>query len=763
MITTNLGYPRIGRGRELKWAIERYWRGEIDRLEMTAQVDRIRSQSLREQIDRGVDLVPSNDFSLYDQVLDHAVMFGAVPERFGWKGGRVDVDVYFAMARGTEGAVSCEMTKWFNTNYHYIVPEFEGHFELTENRPLASVRSARAELGIETKPVIVGPLTFLSLADNRSGRSFETLMADLVPLYARILRELAADGVEWIQIDEPILVTDVTRSRLDLLEAAYGELARAKGSLRIMLQTYFNDVVPSYERIVGLPVDGIGLDFVWGPHNEGAMERHGFPREKFLGIGIVNGRNVWRTDLDAAMGLLDRLGRMADLGTAHLGPSSSLLHLPVSLDSETDLDPAILRWLAYANERLDEIRLLSRAFREGRETIARELAACREVREERRSSPRAVNPSVRKRLEGLTDADFTRGLPAPERRRVQQERMNLPGLPTTTIGSYPQTAELRSIRARYQKGEIGESEYQGFLEQQYRHVIRVQEELGLDVLVHGEFERSDMVDFFAQRLDGMAFIQGWVQSYGSRCVRPPLIFGDVSRAAPMTVEVSRRVQQLTEKPVKGMLTGPVTILMWSFPRDDISREEVAYQLALAIRDETIDLEHAGVRVIQIDEPAFREGLPLKRSDWEVYLRWAGRAFRLASSGIGPGTQIHTHMCYSDFNDIMSAILGLDADVISIENSRSGGELLGAFRTFEYDRGIGPGVYDVHSERVPSVEDMRDLLLRAAEVIDPGLLWVNPDCGLKTRDWKEVIPALRHMVDAARQARKVLFREGRRGG
>lgn len=754
-VTTNLGYPRIGANRELKWAVEKYWAGKIDREALLLEAAAVRRAALQTQIERGIDLIPSNDFTLYDHVLDHAAMFGVVPARFGWQGGPVDLDTFFAMARGSNDAVACEMTKWFNTNYHYIVPEFEGSFTLTENRPLQAFEWARRELGLTTKPVLIGPFTFLKLGENRSGQPLEALLEALLPLYGRVLRELAAAGAQWVQIDEPVLVMDLSESDLALVERAYRELAGTRGSLRLMLQTYFDDIAAAYPRIAALPVDGIGLDFVLGPRNLNAMQQHGFPAGKVLGVGIVSGRSVWRTDLSAALDLLDTIGQVADLRTAHIGPASSLLHLPISLDLEHELDPTIKRWMAYANERLNEIGLLARAVNEGRESIAAALQENAAALASRRASPMTSNPVVRARLERLSEADFARAAPFEQRRALHQQRLGLPPFPTTTIGSFPQTPEVRRARAQFNRGEIGAEDYQRFLNEQLKYVIDVQEQIGLDMLVHGEFERSDMVDYFAQQLDGIAFIEGWVQSYGTRCVRPPLIYGDIARPRPMTVETSRYAQSLTGRPVKGMLTGPVTILMWSFARDDIPREQIAYQLALAIRDETLDLEQAGIAAIQIDEPAFREGLPLKQADHADYLRWAVRAFRLSASGVKDETQIHTHMCYADFNDIMPAIHAMDADVISIENSRSGSELLQVFRDFKYDREIGPGVYDVHSERVPPVEEMRDLLLRSAEVIEPHLLWANPDCGLKTRRWEEVIPALKNMVQAAQEARRAL--------
>lgn len=755
MITTNLGYPRIGPRRELKRAVESYWKGQSSADEMLAAARELRFENLRRQAAAGIDLVPSNDFSLYDAFLDHVAMFGAIPERYGWTGGPVGVDTYFAMARGDDETPAMELTKWFNTNYHYIAPELTGDFQLTENRPLAAWREAQDELGIATKPVLIGPVTFLKLSNNPRELALPGLLEALLPLYARVLDELAGAGVDWVQIDEPVTVTDLGPADRELLVEAYRVLSGGRRP-KLMLQTYFDDLGADWDTVVGLPVDGVGLDLVRGRESLERLDAGAFPRGKALGIGLVDGRNVWRTDLAAALETLERIGRVADLATAHLGPSCSLLHLPVTVTLEEKLDPGIRQWLAYADERLAEIATLRRAVDEGTAAVETELAESRRIAAARGQDRRLANPDVAARLDGLTPSDFQRDTPAAERLARQSQRLGLPDLlPTTTIGSFPQTAEVRQARARFRSGEIGEEEYQSFLDQRFREVIELQEELGLDLLVHGEFERSDMVDHFAERLDGMAFIEAWVQSYGTRCVRPPLIYGDVSRPAPMTVEVSQRVQAMTEKPLKGMLTGPVTIYFWSFPRVDVPAERVAMQLALAIRDEVADLEAAGIRAVQIDEPAFREGLPLQDADRPAYLDWATRAFRLSSSGVAPETQIHTHMCYSEFNDIMGAIYDLAADVISIESSRSAGELLEAFRDFQYDRGIGPGVYDVHSERVPPADEMAELLRRAARVLPVERLWVNPDCGLKTRGFEESTAALRNMVEAARTVRAEL--------
>ncbi|MEM7051703.1 MAG: 5-methyltetrahydropteroyltriglutamate--homocysteine S-methyltransferase [Acidobacteriota bacterium] len=754
MITTNLGYPRIGPDRELKRLVEGHWRGKVSAEQLLAGAKELRLAGWRKQAEAGIDLVPSNDFSLYDQVLDHIAMFGAVPERYGWQGGDVDLATYFAMARGHQGVTAMEMTKWFNTNYHYISAELDGRFSLTENRPLTAWREAKDELGLETKPVIIGPLTFLALANNPNDLAFSGLLDSLLPLYGQVLAELAEAGVEWVQMDEPIAVMDLGDEHRELLTHCYRTLSQGS-TPKLMVQTYFEDLGDNWSTVVDLPVAGIGLDLVRGADNLELLDRHGFPSDKALGIGAIDGRNVWRTDLRAALGTLERVGRHCDLSQAHLGPSCSLLHLPVHLGLEGAMDPSIREWMAYADERLAEIAALRRAHDEGASAVADALAESDQIAARRRQDPRLSNAAVAARLAALTEDDFQRDTEDQERLRRQNEKLGLPLFPTTTIGSFPQTAEVRQARAKYRSGKLDAAGYDQFLDEKFREVVALQEELGLDVLVHGEFERSDMVDFFAQQLDGVAFIEGWVQSYGTRCVRPPLIYGDVSRPEPMTVEVSSRVQKMTDRPLKGMLTGPVTILMWSFPRNDVSPDHIANQLGLAIRDEVRDLEAAGIPVIQIDEPAFREGLPLQRADRAAYEEWATRAFRLSSCGVRAETQIHTHMCYSEFNELMPAIYALGADVISIENSRSASELLEAFRDFNYDRGIGPGVYDVHSERVPSVEEMSDLLRRAAKVLSPQRLWVNPDCGLKTRGFSETEASLRNLVAAARAVRQEL--------
>jgi 5-methyltetrahydropteroyltriglutamate--homocysteine methyltransferase len=766
--TTSLGYPRIGRNRELKKATEGYWKGAVSESDLVAAARRIEGEAWQVQRAKGLDLVPVNDMSLYDHVLDTSCLFLAIPKRYGHGGDTVDLATYFAMARGRADAPAMEMTKWFDTNYHYIVPELAGGFRLNPEKPAAGVRRAR-EAGIEApKAVVLGPFTFVALAKGAAGAAGAArradLLAELAPLYARLVATLGSEGAAAVQLDEPSLVCDVTADDLALVEATYTTIAKGAGATPIHLATYFGRLGDAFPRVVGLPVAAVQIDFVRDPRSLEDLRRHGFPEDKQLVAGIVNGRNVWRTDLARALATLEEVGKRVPAERLWLSPSASLLHLPHGVALEKRLDPAVRGWLAYADERLDEVAALARALDEGRgagaagapagersPAVREALDESARVAAERARHPLAVNPEVRARTAALTDADFRRA-PFAERDRAQRARLALPALPTTTIGSFPQTAELRKTRERLRKGEMSREQYDAYVRDEIAKVVRLQEEIGLDVLVHGEFERSDMVDYFAERLRGMAFIEGWVQSYGTRYVRPPLIYGDVSRPAAMTVAESRYAQGLTKKPMKGMLTGPVTILKWSFPREDISQEAIANQLALAIRDETVDLERAGIPVIQIDEPAFREGFPLRRADRAEYLRWAVRAFRLASSGVAPQTMIHSHMCYSEFNEIMAAIEDLDADVVSIESSRSGGELLGVFREHKYGRGIGPGVYDVHSERVPAAEEMAGMLRRALEAIPRERLWVNPDCGLKTRAYPETVASLKNLVAAAKATR-----------
>ncbi len=750
-VVTLPGYPRIGKDRELKRATERFWKDPSLEREIVETGRTLRERHWRRQVQLGVDLLPVGDFSFYDTMLDAAVLFGCVPARYLALGAPDSLPVYFAMARGTNDLPALEMTKWFDTNYHYIVPEVDGRFSLHAGRLLSQVEEVRA-LGLEPKPVLPGPYTFLRLARLSAGLDITAALAALAPLYKEILRLLAAAGARWVALDEPAMVLDDAPPR-DAVLAAYRTLGEDRGALRILLQTYFEDLGTNRALAIDLPVDGIGIDLVRGPGQWDLLLRSGaLPERLVIVAGIVDGRNVWRSDLS------DLLGRMSEarsiLGERlWIGPSCSLLHLPYTVTAEPGLDPEVKDWICFAEERLDELKVLKRGLEKGREAVHAELMENRRILEERERSRRYRTAAVRERLASTGESWFRRQ-PFSERRAAQSKAIPLPLLPTTTIGSFPQTQEVRAARQKYRTGKIDRAEYEAFVDGKIREVIALQTELGLDVLVHGEFERADMVEYFAEQLDGMLTTQnGWVQSYGTRYVRPPLIYGDVSRPMPMTVRESRYAQSLTQKPIKGMLTGPVTILNWSFGRADITREAVAMQIALALRDETLDLESAGIRIIQIDEPAFREGLPLRKDARGAYLEWAVRAFRLSSSGVRPGTQIHTHMCYSDFNDILRSIADMDADVISIENSRSSGELLKAFDAFQYPRGIGPGVYDVHSERIASEEEMAELLERSGRLLPHDLLWTNPDCGLKTRRNEEVIPTLRNMVAAARRVRE----------
>ncbi len=769
--TTTLGYPRIGRDRELKRACEAYWRGALSAEELQGAAAALRRAHWAAQRAAGIGLIPVNDFSLYDHVLDAVALVGAVPDRYGWDGATVDLDTLFAMARGAARAgldvTAMEMTKWFDTNYHYIVPEWRAgqRFRLASTKPFDELAEARAQ-GIPAKPVLVGPLSLVLLGKAHDGVDplGETLDG-VVAVYEEVVERLAAGGAEWIQFDEPCLAQDRAPAELAALARAYERLAAHKGAARLLVAIPFGHVGEGYDTIVGLPVDGVALDLVRGRANLDLLRR-GFPAGKTLVAGVVDGRNVWRADLAAALATLERAAAFVPRDNIVIAPSCSLLHVPYDARREDGIDPEARAWLAFAEQKLDEVALLARGLGEGRAAIADELRASAAVAESRARSPRVHDAAVRDRLAatGATEATGTTGttgrLPVAERRPLQRARLGLPPFPTTTIGSFPQTSEVRRARRRVESGDITEQEYDRFLEETIAATIAAQERLGLDVLVHGEAERNDMVQYFGERLSGFAFTRhGWVQSYGSRCVRPPIIYGDVARPVPMTVRWSAYAQSLTDRPVKGMLTGPVTILNWSFARDDQPRAETCRQLALALRDEVADLDAAGLRAIQIDEPALREGLPLRRGEWDAYLAWAVACFRLAASGAGAATQVHTHMCYSEFDDIVDAISALDADVISIENARSAGDLLPALRRTGYDKDIGPGVYDIHSPRVPDTAEIVASVRATLTALPADQLWVNPDCGLKTRAWHEVTPALEHMVAAARQLRADLSAPG----
>ncbi|NQX60675.1 5-methyltetrahydropteroyltriglutamate--homocysteine S-methyltransferase [Paenibacillus qinlingensis] len=752
--SSSLGYPRIGADREWKKALEAFWAGKLEESEFELQLQEIRLNHLRKQKEKGIDLIPVNDFSYYDHILDTAAMFGIIPERFAFEGGAVPLSVYYGVARGTKNATASEMTKWFNTNYHYIVPELSGASPvITENKPLIAYREAKEKLGIEGKPVIVGPLTFLKLSKGYSASEFDTWLHTLLPLYVQILKELAEEGVQWVQIDEPILVTKLSDADVARLKTIYETFTEAVPGLNIVLQTYFESV-DRYADIISLPVQAIGLDFVHGLQgNLEALKTFGFPADKVLGAGVIDGRGIWKASLREKLALLEEITALVPAERLIVQSSSSLLHVPVSTERETKLEPVLKEALAYADEKLTELVLLAKAVLSGRAEIAEELEACDRALQALQESEARSRDDIGQKVVDLRVQQPERSRPFAQRHVAQQAKWQLPLFPTTTIGSFPQSAEVRKARQLWRKGEWNNEQYAAFIRQQIDIWIKLQEEIELDVLVHGEFERTDMVEFFGEKLAGFAFTQnGWVQSYGSRCVKPPVIFGDVAFTGEMTVEETKYAQSRTSRPVKGMLTGPITIMNWSFVRDDIPREDIAYQLAYALRQEVEALESAGIGMIQVDEPAVREGLPLKEEEHAGYLAWAVKAFRIATCTVQDTTQIHTHMCYCEFHDMIDSIEAMDADVISIETSRSHGELIHSFELNTYKLGIGLGVYDIHSPRVPSVEEMTGMIERALRVLDPKLFWINPDCGLKTRGLEETVASLRNMVDATKIAR-----------
>ena len=759
-IVTNLGFPRIGARRELKRALESYWHGESDAAQLQATAAELRVRHWKLQREAGVDLPPSNDFSLYDHVLDTAFLFDAIPERYRTLAVCAPLAAYFAMARGLQrpgiDLHALEMTKWFDTNYHYLVPELQAgqRFALRGDKPLAEYREAKA-LGIETRPVLLGPVSFLRLSKTTDGSDPLDLLDTLLPVYAQLLEALKAEGARWVQLDEPVLVQDLDDAARAAFRQAYARLADGPHP-DILLATYFGALDDNLALAASLPVQGLHVDLVRAPEQLDAVLR-ALPAGRVLSLGLVDGRNIWRNPLDNAL-ILARYarGHRGD-DPLWLAPSCSLLHCPVDLALEKKLDAELRGWLAFSRQKLEELRLLADAL-DGRAGAEAALAPAREAADARRRSSRVHNAAVKARMAALTAADTARATPHARRLPLQTAALRLPAFPTTTIGSFPQTREVREARARNKSGRLSDADYDAFLAVQTEQCVRVQEQIGLDVLVHGEFERNDMVEYFGEQLDGFAFTgNGWVQSYGSRCVKPPVIYGDVSRPAPMTVRWSQYAQSLTDRPMKGMLTGPVTVLQWSFVRDDQTRAQTCRQIALALRDEVLDLEAAGIRVIQIDEPALREGLPLRRVDWQAYLDWAVECFRISAAGVADDTQVHTHMCYSEFNDIIDAVAAMDADVISIETSRSRMELLDAFVKFRYPNEIGPGVYDIHSPRIPTGGEMIDLLEKARAVLAPEQIWVNPDCGLKTRGWPEVREALTRMVAAAHALRAGLVR------
>ncbi|NNM57036.1 5-methyltetrahydropteroyltriglutamate--homocysteine S-methyltransferase [Acidocella sp.] len=757
--THNLGFPRIGAKRELKFALESYWKGQSSQAELQRAGAELRARHWRNQA--GLDLTPVGDFAFYDQVLDMSFTLGNLPARVGGFHGDA-LDNYFRVARGRSaagagdhaaccgGVAAGEMTKWFDTNYHYIVPEFEAgtQFTLDAARLLAQLAEAQAQ-GVAAKPVIIGPLTYLALGKAKDGADKLSLLPRLLPAYAQLLAALGAAGAQWVQIDEPILVTELDATWQDAFRTAYQHLNT--GAVKLLLATYFGPLRDNLPLVAALPVQGVHLDAI-NARDEVEALIAASPAERVISLGVVNGRNIWKTDLGAALDWLEPVAKR--LGARlWLAPSCSLLHVPVDLESEHKLDAEIRSWLAFAVQKLGEIRILAAALTQGRDAVAPALAANRAAIAARHASTRVNNPAVKAAVAAITPELGRRQSPFAVRAAKQAALLNLPLYPTTTIGSFPQTKEIRLARSAFKAGSIDEAAYTLAMQAEIEHSVREQEALGLDVLVHGEAERNDMVEYFGEQLEGYVFSQaGWVQSYGSRCVKPPILFGDISRPKAMTVEWISYAASLTDKPMKGMLTGPVTILNWSFVRDDQPRALTCHQLALAIREEVQDLEKAGVGIIQIDEAALREGLPLRKSQWQNYLDWAVESFRITANGVKDGTQIHTHMCYSEFNDIIAAIAKMDADVITIETSRSDMELLDVFDDFNYPNQIGPGVYDIHSPNIPSEAHIVALMQQAAKRIPAGRLWVNPDCGLKTRQWSEVIPALTNLVSAARALR-----------
>jgi len=758
MVTThNLGFPRIGARRELKFGLESFWKDASSQHELEQLGADLRHRHWQQQA--GLDLAPVGDFSFYDQVLDMSFTLGNIPTRARGSSGS-ELDHYFRVARGRSAqdtGCNCvhagEMTKWFDTNYHYIVPEFTAStaFVLNPSRLLDQLAEAERQ-GIKAKPVIIGPVTYLWLGKSKDGSNRLDLLPSLLSAYAVLLHTLAEQGIEWVQIDEPVLVTELDAGWRHAFALAYHQLKNT--GVKLLLATYFGQLQENLQLVCELPVAGLHLDAI-NAREEVDRLIDWLPAHKVLSLGVINGRNIWRTDLKATLDWLEPVhAKLQD--RLWLAPSCSLLHVPVDLGSERQMEGNIKTWLAFAVQKLQELSVLARALNQGRQAVAAELADNRLAIDSRRTSSRVNNPAVKAAVASISESFGNRHSPFAQRRRKQAAALKLPTFPTTTIGSFPQTAEIRQARLQYRRGELDEAAYTTLMQHEIQYAVREQEALGLDVLVHGEAERNDMVEYFGEQLDGYAFSQyGWVQSYGSRCVKPPILYGDISRPRPMTVAWTRYAQSLTDKPMKGMLTGPVTILNWSFVRDDQPRSVTCRQLALAIRQEVLDLEQAGVNIIQIDEAALREGLPLRQAQWQHYLDWAVGAFRIAANGVADETQIHTHMCYSQFNDIIEAIAAMDADVITIETSRSDMELLDAFDNFKYPNEIGPGVYDIHSPNIPSEAHMTALMRKAAQRIPAERLWVNPDCGLKTRNWEEVIPALKNMVSAANSLRRSL--------
>ena len=745
----SIGYPRIGPKRELKKALEQFWKGEIKEQDLHAVAKDLRKQNWQTQKDNGVDLISSNDFSFYDQVLDAICLLGAIPKRYKWDGNEVTLKTYFAMARGSQTSEldvpALEMTKWFDTNYHYLVPELSKNqeFKLSSNKPFSEYEEAK-QAGFNTKPVILGPLTFLSLSKGIDGSNTIDLLDKILPVYKEIIKKFSELGAQWIQIDEPILVKDLDANTVSKIKATLNELKQAAGSSKILLTTYFEDLNEDVQKeVFDSNVDAVHLDLVRGTKNQEYVKNSA----KKLSLGLVDGRNVWKANLQEKINFI----KNNTSGDVIISSSCPLLHSPYDLDLEQKVPSEIKRWLSFAKQKLQELNIIKGYINEGLHKT--ELDQNISDVENRKTSKLIHDDAVKNRIKTIDKSIIDRKLGYAERAKVQKNIFALPKYPTTTIGSFPQTTDVRQARAKFKRGELDEQSYEKFLEEKTIDTIRKQEQIGIDVIVHGEFERNDMVEYFGEQLKGFTFTSsGFVQSYGSRCVKPPIIFGNVSRPHAMTVRWSKFAQEQTKQIVKGMLTGPITILQWSFVRDDQPRKFTAQEIAFAIRDEVEDLEKNGIRMIQIDEPALREGLPLKKKNWKEYLNWSVDCFKISAAVVKNETQIHTHMCYAEFEDIIDSIAALDADVISIETSRSRMELLTTFEKFKYPNEVGPGVYDIHSPRVPSTEEMKELIQKASKLIDPSRIWVNPDCGLKTRGWPETIDALTKMVNAAKELR-----------
>lgn len=774
MLSNNLGYPRIGGHRELKKASEQYWAGKTSKEDLFRIARQIRQENWTTQREAGIDLIPSNDFSFYDQVLDTSLLVGAIPERYRQLAegkSNNELDLYFAMARGVQrdgiDIKAMEMTKWFDTNYHYIVPEFvkNQQFNRYSNKVVQEFEEAKQQ-GILTKPVLLGPVTYLLQGkEKEAGFDRIDLLENLQPVYTAILQELKEKGAEWVQLDEPGLVLDLSEKEKQSFIKAYNAIAAAVPGLKLLVATYFGEVLDNYSILANLPVAAVHVDLVRGRDQlpQFLADEAFVNSTKLLSLGVVDGRNIWKNDFAESLRIIDEAKGKLGADRILVAPSCSLLHSPIDLELEKEekvLTPEIKNWFSFAKQKLEEVVTLTKLSDPAQQREDQPIEECpkfienQKAIETRRNSTLIHKPQVKERVAAIQERDFSRISAFATRQKKQLESLKLPLFPTTTIGSFPQTNEVRQLRAKFRKGELTEQEYDSKIAEEVASSIRWQEELGIDVLVHGEFERNDMVEYFGEKLSGFVFTQnGWVQSYGSRCVKPPIIYGDVERPEAMTVRWSAYAQSVTKKLMKGMLTGPVTILQWSFVRNDQPRKNTTFQLGLAIRDEVLDLEKAGIKVIQIDEPAIREGLPLRKSAWGAYLKWAVDAFRLSAAGVTDETQIHTHMCYSEFNDIISAIAAMDADVITIETSRSQMELLDAFADFQYPNEIGPGVYDIHSPRVPTVAEIVALLEKALEVIPARNLWVNPDCGLKTRKWPETEAALRNMIQATQALRQ----------